>query len=99
MDNIYQVIADGIADTVQKKNADYGNAFEKSIDKYGNVVFAIRLEDKLNRFISLAVNGNKQNVSDESVIDTVKDIAGYSLLMLEMLQRNVGDNNGSVKGD
>ena len=81
-----QDIALEVATLVDRKNADYDRAFEKSISKYGMTSYCIRLEDKLNRIYSLAVKGNEQQVSDESVIDTLKDIIGYSLLALEIYE-------------
>lgn len=48
--------------------------------------YCMRLEDKLNRVYSLAVKGNEQQVNDEGIIDTLKDIIGYSLLALEIYE-------------
>jgi hypothetical protein len=73
----YSVVA-----TVKKKNKDYGNSYEKMIDKYGMVALLIRFQDKLGRLDSLVLKGQEQEVSDESIEDTLKDIAGYALLEL-----------------
>lgn len=80
-------IALGIASLVEKKNADYNNSFEKLIDEYGWVAFNIRISDKLSRLKNLTVHNKTAQVKDESVKDTIKDIVGYSLLMLELLER------------
>lgn len=82
-------IATEVAGLVEKKNADYDKSFEKTLSKYGPVAYCLRLEDKLSRFHSLAVKGNCQQVANESVIDTVKDIIGYSLLLLQILENEV----------
>lgn len=66
-----------LADLLRKKNADYGDSFEKQYDEYGLTSVVIRLEDKLNRLKYLLKND--ANVH-ESVEDTLKDIAGYGLL-------------------
>lgn len=79
-------IANEVAEIVEKKNADYDCSFEKTISKYGPVAYCLRIDDKLSRFHALAVKGNCQAVSDESVVDTVKDIIGYSLLLLDILE-------------
>lgn len=76
-------IALGVAELVEKKNLDYDNSFEKTLIKYGPIAYCLRIDDKLSRFHSLAVRGNCQQVDGESIIDTVKDIIGYSLLLLE----------------
>lgn len=63
-----------------KKNKDYDSAFDKTLDKYGYIVIAIRLEDKINRFNNLIKNNNE--VKDESIEDTLFDIAGYCILSI-----------------
>lgn len=75
-------IAIEVAELVEKKNADYDKAFEKSLIKYGMTSYCIRLEDKLNRAFAVGVK-NIHNVNDESLMDTIKDIVGYSLLALQ----------------
>lgn len=81
-----QEIALEVSTLVERKNADYDRAFEKSVSKYGMASYCMRLEDKLNRVYSLAVKGNEQQVNDEGIIDTLKDIIGYSLLALEIYE-------------
>lgn len=81
-----QDIALEVAELVEQKNADYDKSFEKTVSKYGPVAYCLRMEDKLSRFHALAVKGNCQQVGNESVVDTVKDIIGYSLLLLDILE-------------
>ena len=69
-----------IAQLVEKKNHDYDNSFDKTMDKYGDTAYFLRIEDKLNRLINLSKKEAK--VNDEKVEDTLKDIIGYTLLML-----------------
>ena len=73
-------IALEIAQLVEKKNHDYDNSFDKTMDKYGDTAYFLRIEDKLNRLINLSKKEAK--VNDENVEDTLKDIIGYTLLML-----------------
>ena len=70
---------ENLSETLVAKNADYGNSFEKSYEKHGLVSAVIRLEDKLNRLESLLENDAKVN---ESIDDTLLDIAGYAILTL-----------------
>ena len=42
-------IANMMTDLYARKNRDYGNSFDKSMDKFGLVVAAIRIGDKVNR--------------------------------------------------
>lgn len=81
----FKEIALEVAGIVERKNSDYGNSFEKTINEYGNTAYYLRLEDKLSRLKSLDKKDRK--VLDESKIDTLKDIIGYTLLMLDMEYR------------
>lgn len=69
----------------EAKNADYGDSFGKSYKEYGLTMACIRLEDKLNRLKSLNKN-NEQQVKDESLIDTLKDLANYSIMTIIELE-------------
>lgn len=46
---------------------------------------AIRLEDKLNRFKKLGLNNLEAQVNDESIEDTLLDLANYAIMtVIEM---------------
>lgn len=81
-----QKIADDIVVLLIKKNNDYGDSFSKQFEKYGMTSALIRFDDKLSRLESLTVDGNEQQVTDESVVDTVRDIVGYGILTLMELE-------------
>lgn len=68
-----------------KKNHDYGDSFSESYGKYGNVMPIIRLEDKLNRFRNLVMNGNVE-VKTESMEDTLLDLANYAIMTVMELE-------------
>ena len=67
-----------LAEILRKKNDDYGNSFEKQYDEYGLLHVVWRIEDKLNRLKNL-LNNDPQFV-EESIEDTLTDIAGYSTI-------------------
>ena len=70
------------------KNKNYGNSFSKQFEEYGLTSVCIRLEDKLNRLKSLNKQGKEANVDDESIRDTLIDLANYSILdMIEIDKR------------
>ena len=46
----------------------------------------IRIGDKLNRLKTL-VRGQEQQVSDESITDTLMDLAGYAILSLVEIKK------------
>ena len=64
----------------------------KSFEEYGLTMPCIRLEDKLNRLKSL--NKRKENcVKDESLIDTLLDLANYAVLTVIELEGLSDENN------
>lgn len=76
-----------------KKNADYGNAFNKGCDKLGYKYGLARMFDKANRLIHLIeddFNGyNNPNVKDESMFDTIQDLGNYCNMLLAWVNSNV----------
>lgn len=67
-----------------RKNHDYGDSFHKTFEEEGMAMARIRLDDKLNRFKTLT-RCAKQEVNDESVRDTLIDLANYAIMtILEM---------------
>lgn len=76
-----------------KKNADYGNAFNKGCDKLGYRYGLARMYDKANRLVHLIeddFNGyNNPNVEDESMFDTIQDLGNYCNMLLAWLSTNV----------
>lgn len=71
-------ITKAMAKTYTAKNHDYGNSFEQSLDKFGIIASVVRLGDKMNRIESLAKN--EAQVKDESVKDTLLDLANYCIM-------------------
>lgn len=73
-------IAIEVAELVEKKNRDYGNSFDKTLEEYGDTAYFLRIEDKLSRLKSLSEKDAPE--INESIEDTLKDIIGYTLLMI-----------------
>jgi hypothetical protein len=67
-----------LSDLLIKKNRDYGNSVQEQFEEYGLTSILIRLDDKLRRLKNLL--SNPQLVKDESVLDTMNDLAGYAVL-------------------
>lgn len=78
-----------------KKNADYGNAFNKGCDKLGYRYGLARMYDKANRLVHLIeddFNGyNNPNVEDESMFDTIQDLGNYCNMLLAWQASNDGN--------
>lgn len=64
----------------KKKNADYGDAFAK----YGIIGVLMRMEDKIQRAMSITKNGVTL-VNDEGLRDTLIDLHNYSAMALMLL--------------
>ena len=64
----------------------------ESVDKFGLVVIPIRLSDKFNRVCQLIKHG-KLSENDESLEDTLLDMAGYSILGLKYLKEHENEGN------
>lgn len=77
-----------------KKNADYGNAFNKGCNKLGYRYGLARMYDKANRlvkFIEDDFNGcNNPNVEDETMFDTILDLGNYCNMLLAWQASNEG---------
>lgn len=71
----------------EEKNADYGNVFGQSCDKYGLLSPIIRLNDKLARLENLANSETLANVKDESIEDTLIDIANYAVMTILWMEQ------------
>lgn len=65
-----------------KKNHDYGDSFHQTFLEEGFAMARIRLTDKLNRFKALTRTNEKQKVTDESLTDTLMDLANYALMTI-----------------
>lgn len=76
----FQILAERLADTYRRKNADYGDSFGRSVEKYGIIAALTRMSDKWNRLENLILKDGKSEVADESVLDTLLDLAAYSLM-------------------
>nr|DAH13252.1 MAG TPA: Nucleotide modification associated domain 1 [Bacteriophage sp.] len=78
-----------------KKNADYGNAFNKGCDKLGYRYGLARMYDKANRLIHLIEDDfqgySNVNVKDESMFDTIQDLANYCNMLLAWQASNNGN--------
>lgn len=73
-------ITDDVTAILLKKNQDYGGAsFDLGLN--GNMV---HLWDKVSRFRSL-LSKDSQNPNFESLEDTLKDIIGYAIIGLHIL--------------
>lgn len=69
------------------KNADYGDSFTETMRIAGIVSAATRLYDKAHRLLTLSTN--QAQVKDETIRDTLLDMANYAIMAIDE-----GDKNG-----
>lgn len=82
---MHRKICEELTELYRKKNHDYGDSFHLSYAKWGLPMAAIRLEDKLNRFETLIKA--EREVKDESIRDTLIDLANYAIMTVMELDR------------
>ena len=79
-------ILNEIRQLYNRKNADYGDSFDKTLDEFGLVASATRMSDKFNRFKSLIKN--PAQVQDEKIEDTLIDLASYAMMTIKWMRQN-----------
>lgn len=103
---LHKEIVTNMNEMYKSKNEDYGDSFDKSLDKFGLLSSLIRLTDKMNRFEQLIDNDSK--VNDESIEDTLLDMANYAIMTVmwkrlkdekEMLEDEVVIDNININNN
>lgn len=87
---LHEEICTEINELYAKKNHDYGDSFHQTFVEEGMAMARIRLGDKFNRFKTLS-RGNEQKVNDESIRDTLIDLANYAIMTV--LEMEVADHD------
>lgn len=104
-DNIthFKAITTEMLNIYDKKNRDYGNSFDKTLDEDGLLVSKIRLQDKFQRFSQLIKS--EAQVKDESIRDTLVDMANYAIMTVmwmdneaekEEIKKHLEDNFSKI---
>ena len=80
----------------QKKNTDYGNSFVDC----GLIGVLVRLNDKINRLLTLLSSSNQNSsnmqVNDERIEDTINDLYNYCIIALTYKYVNEVSKNEQV---
>lgn len=91
MDNVkkFRQIAEEIGNLYEAKNKCYNNSFGDTYKKLGIISAITRISDKYNRLCTLAKNPNVDDLG-ESIEDTLRDMAAYSIMtLMEMKRENL----------
>ena len=70
-----------------RKNHDYGNSFEKSLDTFGLVAGIVRMNDKFERLVSLNDPSKDAQIASESLVDTLEDLSNYAAMAACWMKR------------
>lgn len=73
----FSKICDKLHSIYLAKNHDYGDSFDQSLKEFGIVAALVRMNDKFNRLKSLS---NKEAEVNESIDDTLLDLANYCIM-------------------
>lgn len=97
-DNVKQFneLAQSMCELYEKKNSDYGDSFNISLDKYGIIAALTRMSDKFNRVENIILNKdndgnpvfNNIKVRDEKLEDTLVDLANYAMMTVLWMKNN-----------
>lgn len=82
---LHGAVCDTLNDIYERKNHDYGDSFAKLRNEIPNAIL-VRIYDKYSRLKTL-MQGADQKVKDESIDDTLMDLANYCIL--ELIERKV----------
>jgi len=74
--NRHNEICEELNTMYRVKNTAYNNSFGKTFEELGIISAVTRMQDKFQRIKALAA-GVKNDVIDESITDTLKDMANY----------------------
>ena len=84
----FHEIVNEMANLYAKKNSNYGDSFGKLYSDLGPVAGLVPLHNKLDRLTNL-IKGNHNDF--ESVEDTIRDLACYSVMFLIELENSSND--------
>lgn len=95
----FEHIVNDMCGLFARKRADYGPSTTLTWKKFGPVSMLTRMNDKLNRLESLLCEDRVQQVTDESISDTLIDLANYCIITIIELRKLLeeGDNIGQKR--
>jgi len=85
-------ICEKMTNLYERKNHDYGDSFTQMRKEYDNAIL-VRVFDKYSRLKTL-LSAKENKVKDESIADTVFDLANYCVMeLVEMTLEESGESN------
>ena len=97
----FRAIQDKLVNIYAKKNHDYGDSFNEGCNELGVGYAFSRIFDKTKRFQTLAkgiMNNNLSiEVQDETIEDTIMDLANYCMMYLAWIDKHVHVGEAEAK--
>lgn len=91
--NKHKQICESLNDVYVRKNKDYGDSFGNMYRDLGIISAVTRIGDKYNRLKTLATKpAEERAVKDESIRDTLLDMANYCIMTVIELEAEVNEN-------
>lgn len=84
----FKALTNEMVTLTTRKNADYAGESDPyaNFREFGTLGFLVRMSDKWQRIKTLTESGKTASVKDETVEDTLLDLATYSLLLITWLR-------------
>lgn len=98
----HKAICDGLNSLYDRKNHDYGDSFHQTFVEEGLAMSRIRLGDKFSRFKTLSrisPTDSTQQVTDESIRDTLLDLANYAIMTVLELDEAEANRTEPYSGE
>ena len=82
----YEIMSNELLELYKRKNADYGDSITNSLNLYKIAFpsYLLRIKEKIER--CLVLQEHEAQVQDEKVLDTLKDIANYAIILAAWLE-------------
>lgn len=85
----HKELCNKLNDVYTKKNHDYGDSFGQTFNNLGIISAVTRISDKYNRLVSLCTKSEEERkVKDESITDTLLDMANYCIMTVIELEKD-----------
>lgn len=85
-------ITEEMARTYEAKNADYGDCYTDGFNRFGPIQLVSRIYEKFCRVEHLLCHNSDAKVMDESVIDTLTDLANQAIILRMLIEYNDLEN-------
>ena len=73
-------ICESLNAVYELKNSKYGDSFGQSVREFGYIAALTRISDKYNRIKQLILTEQNGNDTDESLEDSLLDLANYCIM-------------------